>query len=71
MEQLERIELVLVPIKNGWAARGEGWAVHGRTPEEARQKFYEAEERHREIDARSIVYERGEVQTIYEDSHDQ
>ena len=23
------------PIKNGWAALGNGWAVHGKTQEEA------------------------------------
>lgn len=37
------------PVKNGWAAYGEGWAVKGRTPEEARERFAEAERRHKEI----------------------
>ena len=39
-------------IKGGWAAYGDGWAVHGATKEEALKRYREAEERHREIDAR-------------------
>jgi hypothetical protein len=49
------------PIKNGWAARGKGWAVHGVSQEEALQKFREAEQKHREIDARPCNPERKEV----------
>lgn len=41
------------PIKGGWAAYGDGWAVHGRTEEEAVRLYHEAVERHREMDARS------------------
>jgi len=51
-------EPVLVPIKNGWAARGGGWAVHAPTEDEARRKFTEADQRHREIEARPLFYER-------------
>ena len=58
MEQQEMREPVLTPIKNGWAARGNGWAVHATTREEAIRKFREAEERHREIDAMPFWYER-------------
>ncbi len=43
----------LTPIKDGWAAFGEGWTVHGATKDEALRKFREAEERYRQIDARS------------------
>jgi hypothetical protein len=43
---------VLRPIKNGWAALGGNWAVHGKTEAEAREQFAQAVERHREIDAR-------------------
>lgn len=39
-------------IKNGWAAIGNGWAVHGATQEEALEKFRQAEQRHRKIDER-------------------
>ncbi len=46
---------ILSPIKNGWAARGDGWAVHAPTREEAVERFQKAEERHREIDSRPIV----------------
>lgn len=49
-------EPILTPIKNGWAAHGKGWAVHGSTREEALQKFSDAEQRHREIDARPLSY---------------
>lgn len=40
----------LEPIKNGWAAIGDSWAVHGATQEEALEKFQLALKRHREID---------------------
>lgn len=42
----------LSAIKNGWAARGQGWAVHGQTKEEAQNKFVQAEVLHKVIDAR-------------------
>lgn len=48
-------EPTLSPIKNGWAARGQGWAVHAPTKEEAIERFRKAEVRHHEIDARPIV----------------
>jgi hypothetical protein len=44
----------LEPIKAGWAARGEGWAVHAPTKEEAERKYLEAERQHREIEERSL-----------------
>jgi hypothetical protein len=53
-----KTEPILTPIKNGWAARGLGWAVHGRSKEEAVEKYYEAEARHREIDQRPFWFER-------------
>lgn len=63
MEQRHQMEEpVLSPIKGGWAAHGEGWAVHGRTREEAVQKFWEAEQRHREIDGRPLWCDRREVE---------
>lgn len=52
----------LTRIKNGWAAHGDGWAVHAPTPEEAMQKFLEAEQRHREIDKLPFWYERFGIQ---------
>lgn len=48
----------LMKIKSGWAAVGQGWAVHGLTEEDARREFAEAERRHAEIDKRSPYYER-------------
>jgi hypothetical protein len=42
-------------VKNGWAALGDGWAVHGKTEEEAIKHYHEAVAKHREIRARSIV----------------
>lgn len=50
-------EPFLTPIKNGWAAHGDGWAVHGHTREEAIEKFREAERRHQQIDARPFWFE--------------
>lgn len=50
----ENASLDLRPIKNGWAVLGTGWAVHGETREEAVRRYYEAIERHKEIDARRI-----------------
>jgi hypothetical protein len=50
---MERVsEPQVVPIKSGWAAVGDGWAVHGKTQEEARRLFEVAELKHQEIDAR-------------------
>jgi len=62
----ENKEPTLMPIKNGWAAHGDGWAVHGHTREEALQKFREAECRHQEIDERPLWYERQDVQLKHE-----
>lgn len=53
----ERDFLDLRPIKNGWAAVGTGWAVHGETEDEAVRLYHEAIERHKEIDARPIKTE--------------
>jgi hypothetical protein len=57
-EDTRRTEPILSEIKNGWAALGPGWAVHGRTKEEALQKYYEAEAKHPEIDQRPFWHER-------------
>lgn len=39
----------LKQIKTGWAAVGNGWAVHGATKEEAERLFTEAEHKHKLI----------------------
>ena len=39
-------------IKGGWAALGDGWAVHGATREEAVQRYYTAAELRVEISQR-------------------
>jgi len=49
-------------VKNGWAAYGNGWAVRGETPEDARARYLEAERRHREIESRSDCYKLERVQ---------
>ena len=51
MAETPRIE----PIKDGWAALGNGWAVHGRTQEEALERFEQAQKRHEEIDRRALL----------------
>lgn len=60
----------LTPIINGWAAHGDGWAVHALTAEEAIQKFLEADQRHREIDRLPFWYERFGVPGLNEDRHE-
>jgi hypothetical protein len=50
-------EPIIMKIKNGWAALSYRWGVHGRTQEEALQKYYEAEAKHREIDERPFWHE--------------
>lgn len=54
----------LTPIKNGWAAHGDGWAVHALTPEEAIQKFLKAEKKHKEIDKLPFWHEQQETQLL-------
>lgn len=49
MSEPETERPVLAQVKNGWAAYGKGWAVHGRTPDEALEKFGDAQRRRREI----------------------
>ncbi len=48
-QQEESKEPVLNPIYNDWAAHGDGWAVHGRTQEEAIEKYWKVVQRRREI----------------------
>ena len=45
----------LYRVVGGWHAAGKGWAVFGKTPEEARAKFDEAVARHRQIMARGTT----------------
>lgn len=56
----------LRPIKGGWAASGNGWAVHALTREEAIQKFKEAERQHEVIDSRPYWYEQVETGPLHE-----
>jgi hypothetical protein len=48
---VSQIEPRLVPVKQGWAAVGDGWAVVGATRGEARKLFSAAEEKHAELRA--------------------
>ena len=47
----------ITPIKNGYAALGDGWAVFGRDPEDARARFVEAERQHAAIRSRGVPNE--------------
>ncbi len=50
MEEKQEIrEPILSQTFNGWAAHADGWAVHGRTREEALENYWKAEQRRREI----------------------
>ena len=44
----------LVEIKDGWAALGDGWAVFGKTPDDARERYVAADEKHAELRARAV-----------------
>ncbi len=57
----ERQPLDLRPIRGGWAALGDGWAVHGESKEEAVRLYHEAIERHKKIDARPVETEKEAV----------
>ncbi len=48
----------LTEIKGGWAAHGDGWAVHGATKDEAQRLFTEAQKRHQEIAKQPLFCER-------------
>jgi len=47
-------EPCLMEIRHGWAAIGDGWAVHAPTKEEALKQYAEAHQRHVEIEGRSL-----------------
>ena len=55
--------MILEEIKNGWAAHGDGWAVHAPTRDEAILRFAEAERRHERIAKQPPFYEQ---ETFYE-----
>lgn len=40
---------IVKPIKAGWAALGESWAVHAPTREEVVELFEQAQNKHEEI----------------------
>ena len=44
----------LARIKGGWAAYGDGWAVRGQSKDDALEQFWQAVERHKEIDQRPL-----------------
>lgn len=48
---------VIYQIKGGWAAQGNGWAVHAATKDEALRKFRLAEQLHEIIRERPPFYE--------------
>ena len=50
-------EPVVYEIKGGWAAAGQGWAVHAETREEALRKFAEAKRQHDEIRNKPPFYQ--------------
>ena len=51
---------VLLPIKNGWSAHGDGWAVHAVTQDEVIQAFYERVAQYQHIDERQYSAPRQE-----------
>lgn len=51
---------ILEEIKAGWAARGNGWAVHAKTKEEAINKYHEREKYYEWLDQQPIVHKEKE-----------
>lgn len=39
----------LMEVYDGWQAHGDGWAVFGKTQEEAIENYWKAVQRHKEI----------------------
>jgi hypothetical protein len=68
-QQQESREPSLKPIFKGWAAQGDGWAVHGRTQEEALEKYRKAEQRRREILDGPPRHKPIEMQSEYEEEY--
>ncbi len=65
----ERREPMLAPIFKGWAAYGDGWAVHGHTEEEALENYRKAEQRRRELLVLPRRNKQVEAQSIFEDNY--
>ena len=53
-------QIKLNRVKGGWAAHGEGWAVHAPTQEEARAKHKERVAFYRELATKPFWYENPE-----------
>lgn len=51
-------------VKGGWAAAGDGWAVHGPTKEQALGNYAVAEAFHRLLDARAISAKQSEIALV-------
>ena len=62
-EQQETQEPRLVQIYDGWQAHGDGWAVYGKTQEEAIENYWKAVQRHKEILAMPPWYMQVEAQS--------
>ena len=50
---MTQIEPRLVPVKEGWAAVGDGWAIFAPSRADAGRRFEEAQRKHREIESRA------------------
>jgi hypothetical protein len=60
---MEHTNPTVVKIKNGWLARGQGWAVRADSQEEAYRVFAARERWHAEVDARPARLESNEEVT--------
>lgn len=63
-EQQEIREPIVTQSYNGWDAHGSGWAVHGRTREEALENYWKAKHRRQEILELPPWYMQAEAQSI-------
>lgn len=55
----------LAPIKGGWGAYGDGWAVHGATQKEALWRFAEALQVHKKIAQQPPFYLQSEQYALF------
>jgi hypothetical protein len=62
-EQQQPQEPRVVQIYGGWQAHGDGWAVFGETEEKARENYWKAVQRHKEILAMPPWYMQVEAQS--------
>lgn len=52
---------IIEEIKSGWAARGDGWAVHAATREEVVKQYNKRKEFYKWLATQPFIYEKAKV----------